>query len=494
MSVFNAFETLAPFTTLRSIPTFRAILGSLGIAGLVLGYVTTRSSHHPLPLPSPLGEASSIQPPLCGRPDDRQIHIPSDWTSFVPPAKGETYVDPDFGCPVKRLTNSSSEETLPDGAHLSFSNSYSTMSPINASDTMLLIDADNGSLRVIDTNGRVVVPSSKMPAMNNGLEVWDASDGKSFYYTRGETLYKGTIREGTVKSSPLHSFKEYRGIVSPAHADLSQDGDHIAIVGQNKNDTLDVFVWSLGKKIKSSVYTTACKITQWDVTQTPEPGCVHKVLLTANNLLAIAFVSNGKGPEEGARLWDGNKLVHLQDNTNHIDTGYDLQGKAVFIGVGRTTTLAGLANPCPSGWGLDVRQLNDLSDAACLLDRQPSWHVSYRGGPSQPWAAISFFDDRKPGPELFNNNKEFQPVSPGNWQLYEDEIVLARIDGRAIYRLAHARSRSAEGYWAQPHAAISRDGRYVIFTSNMAYPNGCPAGMHVPDECSDVYLIKVGKD
>src|SRR2546429_189479 len=73
----------------------------------------------------------------------------------------------------------------------------------------------------------------------------------------------------------------------------------------------------------------------------------------------------------------------------------------------------------------------------------------------------------------------------------EDEIILARVDGKAIYRLAHARSRSAESYWATPRAALSRDGRYVIFSSNMAHPNGCPAKMHVPEECTDVFLIKV---
>jgi len=65
------------------------------------------------------------------------------------------------------------------------------------------------------------------------------------------------------------------------------------------------------------------------------------------------------------------------------------------------------------------------------------------------------------------------------------------VDGKAIYRLAHARSRSAESYWATPRAALSRDGRYVIFSSNIAHPNGCPAKMHVPEECTDVFLIKV---
>jgi hypothetical protein len=136
-----------------------------------------------------------------------------------------------------------------------------------------------------------------------------------------------------------------------------------------------------------------------------------------------------------------------------------------------------------------VRQQNDVSSASCLLDKQPSWHVSYRGSASQPWAAISFFDDRKPGPELFNKSPGFEAPSSRNWGLYEDEILLAHVDGSAIYRIAHARSRSAESYWAQPHAAISRDGKYIIFDSNMAYAQtGCPSEIV---DCSDVYLIRV---
>src|SRR5258707_9145478 len=48
---------------------------------------------------------------------------------------------------------------------------------------------------------------------------------------------------------------EYSGIVSPDSADISQDGDHIGLVGQNANNTMDIFVWSLSQGIKTSVYT-----------------------------------------------------------------------------------------------------------------------------------------------------------------------------------------------------------------------------------------------
>jgi hypothetical protein len=427
--------------------------------------------------------------PICGKLNDKAVHLPSNWATFTPPASGQSYVDPVFGCTVKRLTNSGTDENAWDGTHLSFANYYSTLTAMNATDSMLFIVSNDGGWRIKDTSGNVVISESALPPFE-GHPVWDASNGNVFYYTHGNSLYSGTISGNSVTSNVLHSFSEYSGVTSSDSADLSQDGDHIALVGQNTNNTMDVFVWSLSQQSKTSKYTTACTISG-SVTNTPQPGCLHKIQLTPNNLLSIQFSNDGTGNEQGVRLWTGSALVHLENATNHYDTGSDLNGNPVFIAVSNSTTLSGLVNPCPSGWGMDVRQLNNFSSSICLLDNQPYWHVSYRGGASQPWSAISFFDYRTPGPEFFTNDGNYRAPTSSNWQVYEDEIVVAKVDGSAVYRLAHARSRSMESYWAQPHATISRDGNYVVFTSNMANPNGCPTNMHVANECSDVYLIKI---
>lgn len=434
-------------------------------------------------------KSASAQNPTCGKPDDKQVHIPPAWDTFTPPSLAKSYIDPAFGCSVKRLTDSSRDETAWDGKHVAFMNYYSTLTSINAGDSMLFVVSDDGNWRIRNVNGGVVVPVAKMPGFS-GHPVWDASDSNVFYYAAKNALYKGVISGNTVKPSALHVFKEYKDIVSPDAADLSQDGDHIALVGQNANTTMDAFVWSVHGQTKSTVYTTTCTING-DINGAAQPGCIHKLQLTAENLMTIQFLGDGSGAEQGVRLWNGSTLVHLQDKTDHYDTGYDLNGKSVFIASNSSYTLPGLSNPCASGAGIDVRQLSDLRSATCLLDHQPYWHVSYRGDSSQPWIALSFFDDRKSGPELLSNNSKYEKPSLDNWKLYEDEIMLAKVDGSAVYRLAHARSRSSENYWGQPHAAISRDGKYLVFTSNMAFRAGCPADMHVPGECSDVYLIKV---
>ena len=431
--------------------------------------------------------ATTTSGPLCGQLNDGLIHLPTNYDTFTPPAAGQSYVDPVFGCTVQRVTNGSLE-TLGDGTHPGLMNFYSTLTALNAGDNLLFVVATDGNWSIRDTSGNVVISTSKMPNFS-GHPVWDASNGNVFYYALNNSVFSGTISGTSLVATSLHTFSEYSAITSMDMADLSQDGDHMALIGQNSNGTMDIFVWSFSQKAKTSVYTTACTGT---VAGAGQPGCLHKLQLTPDNRLSIQFTNEGTGAEQGVRLWTGSSLVHMQDvNTNHYDTGADLNGNPIFASVVNSTILSSATSPCASGWGLDVRQLNNIKSAICLLDNQPYWHISYRGSASQPWIALSFFDSRTPSPEFFTNDGNYQTISTGNWQLYEDEIILAKVDASKIYRLAHARSRSMESYWAQPHAAISRDGKYIVFGSNMAHPNGCPANMHVAGDCSDVYMIRI---
>jgi len=396
--------------------------------------------------------------------------------TFVPPPQGQSYRDQVFGCSVVRLTDAKR-------AGAGQFHYYSTLTPISADDSKVFVGG-----HVTDLAGRPIVSEQNMPQANQGTLLWDAIDGNVFYFARKNSLMKATITGGNLKSSVVHTFSEYKVVVLPDKTDLSIDGQSFAMWAGTTQDVgqLEIFTYNMKSGAKRKPYITKCTQTVAYV----QGPCVHGITQTADNNVIIGFANDGSCEECGNRLWNGQGLVHVQDGTNHIDTGYDLDGNSVFIGVGQPSILPGERNACPSGWGLDVRRLSDVHSATCLMDKQPDWHVSYRGSESQPWAALSFFDGRKPGPELFNNNRDFRQPSSSNWKLYEDEIVIARIDGNAVYRLAHARSRSAEGYGAQPKAAISRDGRYVVFDSNMAYAQeGCPAGLQ--QDCADVYLIRI---
>jgi hypothetical protein len=438
---------------------------------------------------------STTGTPTCGKVGDSSNHVPTDWGSFVPPAKGQSYVDPTFGCTVTRVSDAS-KDVWTGSFFLPVSHGYSTVSPFNSNDTFLMLSDGWGRHFVTDMKGNSVVPIANMPGANNGWVLWDATNPAVFYYTSGNSLMKASISGSTVAPSTVHQFNEYAAINFMDETDVSQDGAHVVIIGGDTSGSNpeNVFVYNFAANSKGPVYTTSCRGS----VNSPNNGCLHKLIQTPDNNVAIDFASDGTGPEQGVRLWaGGTPLPHLQDFTNHIDSGYDMNGNAVLIESGNTTTVSGFTNPCPSGWGLDVRQIYNTASSVCLIDHQPSWHVGYRGNKNQPWVALSFDDQQtRPDPEWFDNNGSYTPPTSSNWALYKDEVMVVRIDANnnssQVYRLARGYSRTDEDFNAQLKGAISRSGKYIAFDSNMAYAHsGCPANFQSSTNCTDVYVVKV---
>jgi hypothetical protein len=176
-------------------------------------------------------------------------------------------------------------------------------------------------------------------------------------------------------------------------------------------------------------------------------------------------------------------------------------------------------DPCPSGqWpdqtgmgGSDLSQIDTPTSGTCVFNKDwASPHFSYRGGPTQPWFVISFFDTRTPGPEYFTGTSDYvaptctqtdTTTSGTCWYQYEDEIVAVNIAtdmnaaGTAplatVYRLAQARSRSLENFWVQVTATINHvpGSIYAAFNSNMANHSGCTSNVQNANGCGDVYII-----
>jgi hypothetical protein len=434
--------------------------------------------------------------PACGLSGDSSNHVPTDWGTFVPPAKGQSYVDPTFGCTVTRITDSS-KDVWNGSFYLPISHGYSTVSPFNANDSFLMLADGFGRRFVTDLKGNSIVPIANMPSgYNDGWFLWDATNPAVFYYPSGNSLMKGTISGSSITSATVHQFSEYAAINFMDETDISQDGAHVVIIGGDNSGSSqeNVFVYNFVAGTKGPVYTTSCV----GVVNNVNNGCLHKLVQTPDNNVAIDFASDGSGPEQGLRLWGGTTpLPVLQDLTDHMDTGYDLNGTAVYVESGNSYYTSGLTNPCPSGWGLDVRQIYNPTSAVCLLDNLPSWHVGYRGNKNQPWVGLSFDDQQtKPNPQWFDNSSNYTVPTASTWHLYDDEVMVVRVDANNnsnyIYRLARGYSRTDEDFNAQLKGSISRDGKYMAFDSNMAYAHsGCPANFQTATNCTDVYIIKI---
>src|SRR5260370_38915514 len=112
---------------------FRAGVSCFVIGGVIAGYLGLHSSSGSRQQVSVQGLNPAMRAPACGLPDDRQVHQPPDWISFVPPAKGKSYVDPVFGCTVTRLTESNNFGSLSNGRHPEFLHYNFTFVPAKSS-------------------------------------------------------------------------------------------------------------------------------------------------------------------------------------------------------------------------------------------------------------------------------------------------------------------------------------------------------------------------
>ena len=468
----------------------------------------------PKPTPKPTASATPSATPkptpsatpvpngtICGVTDDGRPHLPLSYTCssascgsnpFPPPAKGSSYSDPEYGCGVRRLTDAVGDR-LGTAAH----HNYGTVNPMNANDTYVMINLEDGSKEIIDTLGEVVVAPGNMPPANSQQVPWDISISTRFYYTAGATIQRADIaglptcaaaHSCTVVSTKLHDFGGvYANVQIPDQEDISDDGNHLWLVGDTS-----VFLYTIGANTVGPAMSVGTKDSGngW-----------HKIQILPSNRLLMTWSPNGRGPGAGQEIYntDGTLNWHMFDNTLHTDCGRDLSGNEVCVVARIPDTGGGITGvgACPT-WtgtqdgGIDVINMS-THQAQCLVD--VNWadtEVSFRDGRAGAgWVFITFFNSGScPTYSCFDTTtpSHLAPAWATQWTHFAEEGLLVRIDNNNgssnKYRLFHTRSRSSEYYWAIPRGAISRDGVYVIFDSNFDISDtGLP-------NYTDVYLTK----
>jgi hypothetical protein len=398
----------------------------------------------------------------CGWRDDGLIHFPPGLTSFAPPPKGLSYRDPQYGCTIRRLTDGKEQ------FNLAVHHQYSTISAMNEADTRVMLITEWGQGVVVDPAGKTVVSPSHFPPINSGNVPWSKTSPDVFYYTNGDTLYRANIHGNQIKTTVLRRFKD-RSAVIPDEEDLSEDGDHLWIVAGTQAFLYTISSDNLGPGLPVGTKDSDCG---W-----------HKIQITPSNKALVTWSCSGAYAGRGQEVYDADSSLywHMFNSSVHSDVGRDLKGEEVAV-VSRIPDT--YSDACPKGGGVDRIMLDPPHTASCLVDvNWAATHISYRDT-SLGWVIVSFFDQGNcPHYSCFANRMSTDWESL--WRQFYEEVILVKIDGSAVYRLAHHRSRSAEYYWAQSRASISRDARYVVFDSNMGIPS---TGLN---SYSDVYLIKV---
>jgi hypothetical protein len=452
---------------------------------------------------------------------DGSNKVPTDWATFTAPVKGASYTDATFGCQVTRLTNGATDFA----SQYAVVVYYSTVKSMNADDALVWVERDDGSPYIIQnpkvtgTNGTAVTTTNMAPTGSRPI-MWDRNTPNLFYYINNtdNVLRSGTVTGRpaclvggtcTITSAAVHTFSEYGLVGMMDETYESVDGCHIVLEGQASAGTvISVFTWNVCTNVKSTPFTTTCTGNVTDAND----SCLHKQQVAGDN--SIFYLLETPNTEN---LWNGSTSICQQNcssggaGTEHGDAGLDLSGQSVWLsGADSDVYGSGQPNPCPytSFYGLSKILANTpTTGLVCLWDFNPSglpsgpggggWHVGYGGNSVMPWATVSWFDISPA--EFFGNNGSYAGPTSSNWPTYNGELDYVNIGASQsgatntnpnVYRLAWARSRTEEDFFAQVLANSSFDGKYIVFNSNMAYGNGgCLGTWHVTNECDDVYLL-----
>jgi len=374
------------------------------------------------------------------------------------PRAGGTFVDPIFGTEIMRATDES------DGPAPGLGTYYSHWPTFNANNTRLLIRQGvngNAILKTFDpVSFRIATTREQLPteyprnfALSWESAIWSHTN-PDVIYTFSNDL-KGAMRlyAYNVARKDFTLLKDF----SPLSRGLP---DYLNQMNMSADD--DVFSWSRMRTGRDApvayvVWRRSTNKILFDVPNTMDFNEVH--VDKSGHWLNIPLNKS---------LPDGDSMEFLNLDTKQltkiVDGAPDYRPGHGDLG---TNSIVGFDN-----------DLNGITWRPMSAPHQPrhvfyfrtglgrdggvtDWTQDFHGtmlADNEDWITIGTYDD--PSANLPDSG------------IFEDEILQVSLDGsERIRRICHTRSAydnrtATTGYWATPKPTISRDGRYVAFTSN----------------------------
>lgn len=357
---------------------------------------------------------------------DRGVYDPLPVTL---PQAGGVFVDPVFGTQIMRVTDEADgPENQNAYSYWPSFNKNATWFHINCSGTAVLYRFDPEGFALL---GKAPLfsrnpPGGHVPRWESAI--WSGEVPDVLFCHEGLRLWAYDVR-----SREYTLVKDFAGELPPGHlAQMSKSLDD-NVFGFSRQDpnwrVVGYLVWRRSDdKIILREETTIVDEVQVDKTG---QYCVIKTTL------------QGRGAVQ-ARVADlrTGTIEDLIDNEPDFAPGHSDNGRGTIIGADNWRNC------------LTFRRLQSPHQFSTILDLYNDWsqdyHVSLLAD-NEDWVLLSFYvANDLPQSGVFRN-----------------EIVQAATDGsQRVRRLAHHRSVFARQYWNSPRANISRDGRFVIFTSN----------------------------
>ena len=382
----------------------------------------------------------------------------------IVPSAGSKFNDPVFGTEIMRATDESDCPALGCGTW------YSQWPTFNSNNTRILIrNGVNGEMIIKSFNPVAFTLGTtvrRSPTLPGGVTLewqgatWSRTDPDLIfvhvnYYSKdypatGMKLY--TYRPSTNVFTLL---KDFAPELAPGQPDYLFEM-HIAQDG--KDDTFTFMQNRIGNA-ENPLYFIVWRRS----TNTVLQHILNDATFDGNAAMPdksgrwIFFPLNKTEPDLSRH-----RTLDLQTNTWQTEywTGADDVGSHGDVGTG---VLTGKGN---FSGGFNLRPLGNVHSSAILFDNRDSkglldWtndqHTSLYAD-DESWVMLGLYDD---------------PAETGTETgAFENEVMQIAMDGsQRIRRLFHHRSHidnfsETTGYWAMPKPTISKDGRFIAFTSN----------------------------
>lgn len=389
------------------------------------------------------------------------------------PAAGHWYTDPVFGTRIRRVSSLGRRTCT--GSACGFEvPTYSQLQAFNRDDTFMLLTSSDGYRvrRASDLASVLVFPSWRWR-----LPRWDPARRRILIHFNRDDAADVRLQKTDVvtrKTRDIFTFPDYSSILGKQSFDeLSHNGRYLAGEAVRSDGRHELFLFDLvRRKIRLAL--------RLDRLCRPDPtwGLLDPDWVAPSPLgryLVVQWVPNGTARCNGLEAYNltGQFAGRIVTGHGHGDLGVTRGGAEIFM-------TAATHPDGPNETGLAWYRLPGTSTAAAphhvrLLDWKALMsHVSCQGPPGVCL--------------ITSSSVPSATCCRAGWQPFQQEVWLQYLTGgkkrnsAPVLRLAHHRS-SEQGYWAQPHATLARDGRYALYGSDWGIKRG--------KERADPYLVRL---
>jgi WD40-like Beta Propeller Repeat len=373
------------------------------------------------------------------------------------PRAGGKFIDPVFGSEIMRATDEA------DGPAPGLGTYYSHWPTFNSNNTKLLIRKGETGEAIIKTfdpvnfqlrSGYVTLPSSFPAGGSPSWEssIWSGTDPNLIYTfpnydDGGMRLYSYNIATKTFRL-----IKDFKA--------LARGKDYFKQMYMSADE--DVFCWlqhrvgaNDGAPIAYVVYKRSIDKVLFHNSALEYVGGINEVHVDKSGKWLHIVIPTVQADGTGTRFLNlqTGQYQALRKEIDHPPGHGDLG----------TETMVGFDN---YEGGISIRRLDKARTHKIILlfrtlQGKTDWTFDHHGSmlaDDESWETVGTYRD----PE----------INLPSYHLFEDEIMQVSTDGsQRIRRLCHTRTAidnktATSGYWATPKPTISKDGRYIAFTSN----------------------------